>query len=385
LILPTAGLGKKYMVDSPRGSRSSRRKTPTIYDVAREARVSVFTVSAVINNKSHVGAPLKKRVDAAIIKLNYRPNSLAQSLANERTRTLGVIVPDISNPFFPMLVRGAEDTAQKRGYSILLCNSDGLLEKEELYLDLLVAKRVDGILLTKSPGELSPQTISLLSGINVPTVLMMRTYPSLTDDAVITDDLQGSFEAVSHLARIGHKTIAMVGGPLSVSNGRARLQGFKKALKANGLSFNPKLVYEGDYRIDSGHRAGLSLLPHRPDAVFVANFLMTVGFMQAAQEMGMRCPEDFGLVTLDDYPWLRLFDPPLTAMELPKYEVGCMATELLLDRIEGKNTPAVTHKIAPHLCVRESCGFGLRNGSTSVNAAPGLPALVTKGRRKSPL
>jgi LacI family transcriptional regulator len=371
------------MADSVRGSKTSRRKTATIYDVAREARVSVFTVSAVINNKSHVGAPLKKRVDAAIVKLNYRPNSLAQSLANERTRTLGVIVPDISNPFFPMLVRGAEDTAQKRGYSILLCNSDGLLEKEAHYLDLLLAKRVDGILLTKSPGELSAQTKNLLSGMNVPTVLMMRTYPSLTEEAVITDDLQGSYEAVSHLARIGHKTIAMVGGPLSVSNGRARLQGFKKALKASKLRFNPKLVYEGDYRIDSGHRAGLSLLPHRPDAVFVANFLMAVGFLQAAQEMGMRCPQDFGLVTLDDYPWLRLFDPPLTAMELPKYEVGCMATELLIDRIEGKNRPAVTHKIAPHLCVRESCGFGMRSGSANLNAAAGLPALVTKARRRS--
>ena len=295
------------MVDSPRGSRASRRKTPTIYDVAREARVSVFTVSAVINNKSHVGAPLKKRVDAAILKLNYRPNSLAQSLANERTRTLGVIVPDISNPFFPMLVRGAEDTAQKRGYSILLCNSDGLLEKEELYLDLLVAKRVDGILLTKSPGELSPQTMSLLSSMNVPTVLMMRTYPSLTGDAVITDDLQGSFEAVSHLARIGHQTIAMVGGPLSVSNGRTRLQGFKKALKASGLRLQSKAGVRGrlPYRL---RPPGRSCLCYRtvPDAVFVANFLMTVGFLQAAQEMGMRCPEDFGLVTLDDYPWLRL-------------------------------------------------------------------------------
>ena len=224
------------MVDSPRGSRAAKRKTPTIYDVAREARVSVFTVSAVINNKSHVGAPLKKRVDAAILKLNYRPNSLAQSLANERTRTLGVIVPDISNPFFPMLVRGAEDTAQKRGYSILLCNSDGLLEKEELYLDLLVAKRVDGILLTKSPGDLSPPTMNLLSSLNVPIVLMMRTYPGLTGDAVITDDLQGSFEAVSHLARIGHQTIAMVGGPLSVSNGRARLQGSRRRSKQMGCA-----------------------------------------------------------------------------------------------------------------------------------------------------
>ena len=371
------------MTDLPRNSRSSKRKTPTIYDVAREARVSVFTVSAVINNKSHVGAPLKKRVDAAILKLSYRPNSLAQSLANEHTRTLGVIVPDISNPFFSLLVRGVEDMAQKRGYSILLCNSDGLLEKEEHYFDLLISKRVDGILLTKSVGELSSRTLDLLTGMNVPTVLMMRTYPALTEEAVIIDDAQAAYEAVSHLARVGHKTIGMVGGPLSASNGRTRLQGFKKALKASSLSFDPRLVYEGDYAIDSGHRAGLSLLPRRPDAVLVANFLMTVGFLKAAQEMGMRSPEDFGLVTLDDYAWLRLFDPPLTAVQLPKYEVGSLAAELLIDRIEGKNHPAVTHKIAPQLCVRESCGFGLRNGSTSVSLAPSLPAFVTRLRRRA--
>ena len=347
------------MAKSPRVSKTSVRKAPNIYDVAREARVSVFTVSAVINNKAHVGSALKKRVDAAILKLNYRPNSLAQSLANERTNTIGVIVPDISNPFFPMLVRGAEDTAQKRGYSILLCNSDGLQEKEELYLDLLVSKRVDGILLTRAPGDLSPRIRKVLSETKAPVVLMMRTDPSLTDDAVITDDLQGSFEAVSHLARIGHRKIAMVGGPLSVSNGRARLQGFKKALKEHGLKYDASLVYQGDYRIDSGHRAGLSILPHRPDAIFVANYLMTVGLLIAAKEMGLKCPEDFGLVTLDDYPWLQLFNPPLTAVELPKYEVGCAATELILDRIAGKETKATTLKIAPQLYVRESCGFNL--------------------------
>jgi LacI family transcriptional regulator len=356
------------MAEPTRRSRILRRKAPTIYDVAREARVSVFTVSAVINNKTHVGVPLKKRVNAAIVKLNYRPNSLAQSLANERTRTLGVIVPDISNPFFPMLVRGAEDAAQKRGYSILLCNSDGQASKEELYLDMLLARRVEGILVTKAPGELSRRTETLLSGMKIPIVHMMRVDPSLNEDAVIADDVNGSFEAVSHLARIGHRTIAMVGGPLSVSNGKARLQGFKKALKANGLSFNSKMVFEGDYRIESGVRAGAALLPHRPDAVFVTGFLMTVGFMQAAQEMGLRCPHDFGLVTLDDYPWFRLFDPPLTAMEMPKYEVGCKATELLLDRIEGKRTVAVTQRIAPHLCVRESCGFALHNGLNGAEA-----------------
>jgi LacI family transcriptional regulator len=356
------------MANSPRGAKNPSRKAPNIYDVAREARVSVFTVSAVINNKAHVGSMLKKRVDAAILKLNYRPNSLAQSLASERTNTIGVIVPDISNPFFPMLVRGAEDTAQKHGYSILLCNSDGLPEKEELYLDLLISKRVDGILLTKAPGDLSPRITQMLSKNKAPIVLMMRTYPSLTDDAVVTDDLQGSFEAVSHLARVGHRKIAMVGGPLSVSNGRARLQGFKKALKAHGLTYDASLVYQGDYRIDSGHRAGLSILPHRPDAVFVANYLMTVGLMLAAREMGLRCPEDFGLVTLDDYPWLQLFNPPVTAVELPKYEVGCAATELILDRIAGKATSATTLKIAPQLYVRESCGFNLRTRSLSRTA-----------------
>jgi DNA-binding LacI/PurR family transcriptional regulator len=158
----------------------------------------------------HVGAVLKKRVEDAIRKLNYRPNSLAQSLARERTHTIGVIVPDISNPFFPMVVRGAEDAAQKQGYSILLCNSDGILEKEELYLELLLSKRVDGILLTKSPGELSARVRRMIADRKVPCVLMMRTYPILTEDAVITDDLKGSFDAVSHLARVGHKRIAAI-------------------------------------------------------------------------------------------------------------------------------------------------------------------------------
>jgi len=191
------------MSRAPRNSKTSGRKAPNIYDVAREARVSVFTVSAVINKKEHVGAVLKKRVEAAIRKLDYRPNSLAQSLARERTHTIGVIVPDISNPFFPMVVRGAEDAAQKQGYSILLCNSDGILEKEELYLELLLSKRVDGILLTKAPGELSARVRRMIADMKVPCVLMMRTYPILTEDAVITDDLKGSFDAVSHLVSQG--------------------------------------------------------------------------------------------------------------------------------------------------------------------------------------
>ena len=188
----------------------------------------------------------------------------------------------------------------------------------------------------------------------------MRTDPALTRDAVITDDEKGSFDAVSHLARVGHRRIAIVGGPLNISNGKARMRGYHKALTANGLKYESDLVYEGDYRIDSGHRAGLSILTHHPDAVFVANYLMTVGFLQAAQELGMRCPEDFGLVTLDDYPWLTLFDPPLTAVELPKYEVGRTAAELLIERMAGNKGKSVNRKIVPQLRIRESCGFQLQ-------------------------
>ncbi len=335
-------------------------KTASIYDVARESRVSVFTVSAVVNKKSHVGKKLRERVEAAIRKLNYRPNLLARSLAKQKTHTIGMVVPDIANPFFPMVVRGAEDAAQKRGYNLLLCNSDDTQAREESALELLLSKRVDGILLTKAICDISPALLQMIQEMKIPIVLVMRTYPKISKDAIITDDYQGAYEAVSHLARAGRKRIGLIGGPLKVSNGKARWEGFRDALEANGLVYDPTLTVEGDYRTESGYRAGHLLLSHRPDGVYVANYLMTVGFLKAAEEMGLRCPEDFGLVSFDDYPWLGIFRPRLTTVELPKYQLGSEAAELLLDRIAGMNGPAVLRKLLPELRVRESCGFTLR-------------------------
>src|SRR5438477_2113930 len=159
-------------------------KAASIYDVAREARVSVFTVSAVVNHKSHVGKKLRERVEAAIRKLNYRPNLLARSLAKQQTHTIGMIVPDIANPFFPMVVRGAEDAAQKRGYNLLLCNSDDTQEKEESALELLLSKRVDGILLTKALSDFSPPLRQMMQETKIPIVLVMRIFPKISKDAV---------------------------------------------------------------------------------------------------------------------------------------------------------------------------------------------------------
>jgi LacI family transcriptional regulator len=340
-------------------------KAPSIYDVAKEARVSVFTVSAVVNGKSHVGKALKQRVDAAIAKLSYRPNLLARSLAKRRTHTIGIVVPDISNPFFPLVVRGAEDAAQKHGYNILLCDSDDRIEREEECLEVLLAKRVDGILLTKAPQAFRPSLRQLIDDAKVPFVLLMRTYPDLTKDAVVTDDYKGAYEAVSQLARAGHRRIGLLGGPMTVSNGRERWKGFRDALEANGLTHEPELVIQGDYRIESGYRGGHALLSRSPDGIYVANYLMTVGLLKAAEEMGMRCPEDFGLVSFDDYPWLAVFRPRLTTVELPKYQIGFEATELLLDRIKGEESRGGTRKLPPELHVRESCGFRLRPNRNS--------------------
>jgi len=342
-------------------TRSSTTKPPSIYDVAGEAHVSVFTVSAVINKKQRVSTTLARRVEAAIHKLDYRPNLLARSLAKQQTHTIGMIVSDIANPFFPAIVRAAEDAAQKAGYSVLLCNSDDKGDKEAHYLDLLLSKRVDGIILNKTPGKFSLAQRQRLAETNIPVVLLMRNCVGLKSDLVQTDDERGAFEAVSHLARIGHRRIALIGGPAEVSNARARDEGYRRAMRENGLECQPELMVRGDYRFESGHRAGLAVLPRRPDAVLVTNYLMTVGLMRAAEEMGMVCPEDFALVSFDDYPWLGYFRPRLTTIELPKYELGEAAVRLLLERLQNGRTKAQTIILQPQLRVRESCGFMLRS------------------------
>ncbi len=368
------------MSASKKDGRLKSAKAASIYDVARESGVSVFTVSAVVNKKSHVGKKLLERVESAIQKLNYRPNLIARSLAKQRTHTIGMIVPDIANPFFPMVVRGAEDAAQKHGYNLLLCNSDDNLDKEESAVELLLSKRVDGILLTKAAEDFRPAMRQMIKEMNVPFVLVMRTYPKLTKDAVITDDYQGAYEAVCHLARAGRHRIGLISGPLKISNAKARWQGFHDALKAKDLPYDPELVIEGDYRIESGFRAGHVLLSHRPDGIYVANHLMTIGLLKAAEEIGLKCPEDFGLVSFDDYPWLGIFRPRLTTVELPKHQLGSEAAELLIQRIAGDHSKAVVRKLQPELRVRESCGFALHVSRTQAHDSSVSEPLVPAGR-----
>jgi DNA-binding LacI/PurR family transcriptional regulator len=199
----------------------------------------------------------------------------------------------------------------------------------------------------------------MIKDVNIPFVLVMRTYPQLTKDAVISDDYQGAYEAVRHLARAGRRRIGLVSGPMKVSNAKERYRGFREALEAEKLPYEPELVTEGDYRIESGFRAGHALLSQRPDGIYCANHLMTIGLLKAAGEIGLTCPEDFGLVSFDDYPWLGVFRPRLTTVELPKHQLGSEAAELLIRRIAGDTSAPVLRKLQPELRIRESCGFGL--------------------------
>jgi LacI family transcriptional regulator len=332
-----------------------------IYDVARAADVSVATVSAVVNGTAYVSPRLKSRVETAIKTLGYQPNHLARGLATQQSRTLGMIVPDIANPFFPEVVRGAEDTAYAAGYTLLIASSDNDLKKEDLYLRLFLSKRVDGVLLTKAPGRLSPDLRRAFAKAGVPIVLLARRVAGLTADVVEMDDKGAAVEAVTHLHRLGYRRIGFIGGLAGASTSRRRLEGYRAALKGAKLRADPALVADGDFRVESGYRAGLELLKRRPDAVFIANYLMTVGFMEALRQYRMRCPDDVAVVTCDDHPWLDAFSPRLTTIDLPKRELGAAAAQILVERIAHPRGRPRTLRLKNALRVRESCGCARRD------------------------
>lgn len=331
-----------------------------IYDVARHAKASVATVSAVVNETAYVSPQLKARVKAAVRALGYHTNLLARSLAKQKSHMLGMIVPDIANPFWPEVVRGAEDKAHACGYTVLLSSSDDEPEKEELYLNLFLAKRVDGIILAKAPSKMNPEVVAKLESSRIPVVQLLRLIREYRADAVLLDDREAAYEGVSHLLRLGYQRIAIIGGPTTISTSRRRLAGYRDALKAWNYPYDPALCYEGDFRVNSGYNAGVVLLKRKPDGVFISNYLMAVGFIKALRQYQLRCPQDIAIVTCDDHPWMDSFSPRLTTVNLPKYELGSESARVLIERLADRNRAIQRIQLKSSLCIRESCGYSLR-------------------------
>jgi LacI family transcriptional regulator len=303
-------------------------------DVARLAGVSVGSVSAVINEKGTASAALKERVKSAMEALDYQPDHVARSLKVRRTRTVGMVVSDISNPFFTELMLGAETTARARQYSLILCNSSEDPELERHCLNTLFSRRVDGVILAPADLHSAPDR---LTARRFPVVLVDRVPPHYKGLAVLTKNLEAAYEGTQHLIKLGHYRIAIITGRLDLSTGIDRLEGFRKAMQEAHLPIRGEYVQPGDFQLQSGYQRGLSLLslPEPPTAVFCCNNKLTLGLMRALAEREVCCPEQVSVIGFDDFDWAATFRPRLTTIAQPSFEMGKKAMEMLLHKVES--------------------------------------------------
>jgi LacI family transcriptional regulator len=324
-------------------------------DVARHASVSQATVSRVLNGDESVGLVYRRRVIRAIEELGYRPNRLAQSLRRQRTAAIGVIVSDIENPHFSEMVRAVEDQAYRKGYRVLVCNTDESEEKQRSYLEELMEERVVGVII--SPSDPAGAEIGQLLDADTPVVAFDRAVNDPRADTVIADNLAGARIAVELFADHGHERITFVSGLRRVESGAERLDGYELSMRARGLQ--PKIA-QGDFRVDAAQQAVAAALssPERPSALIVGNNLMTIGALRAIREAGLRIPEDVALVAFDDPLWAGFIDPPLTTLAQPVRRMASEAMELLLERVSGARTEPRRTVHTFELRVRSSCGTG---------------------------
>jgi len=328
----------------------------TIRDVARRAGVSVATVSRVVNRSPHRVSPsTERRVRRAVRTLGYHANIIAQGLKKRSSRTVALIVPDISNPFFPAIARGIEDAARPRGYAVFLCNTYEDLTRENAYLALLRDRWVDGVIFATVGSN--TRHLRALRRARLPVVLVARDVEGLSIDTVRVDNYRGEYEATVHLLRLGHRRIAHIAGPPALHVAAERRRGYVEALRAAGLAGEAQIV-EGDFTADGGRRAMLAVLRSQPPitAVAAANDLMAIGALEALRHAGRRVPEDVAVVGFDDITFASLVSPALTTVAQPKYRMGQMAMERLLQLLDGGDARSRQTVLVPELVIRESCG-----------------------------
>lgn len=272
----------------------------------------------------------------AIAALDFRPSVVARSLKSGRTKTIGLVIPDVTNPFFAAVVKGVESVAREAGYTISLFNTDESVEREsELVQDL--AERVDGLILAPvSEGDPVPERARQRG---VPIVFLDRDVPGSAFDGVLIDNYGGGRQAAEHLIRLGHERVAIVSGPLESTPGRGRYEGFTEALQAAGIELPADYAQIADFRRQGGYQATLRLLGLAvpPSAIFIANNLMTIGALHAVHEIGVRVPERLSIVGFDDLDLADLLAAPLTVVDRPMEEQGVLAIRLLLSRLDGTN------------------------------------------------
>jgi LacI family transcriptional regulator len=326
----------------------------TIKDVAKRAGVSISTVSHVINNSRAVSKDTRRRVEDAMEELGYQPNTLARNLRRQQTQSLGMVVPDSANPFFAEVTRGIEDASFEKNYSVILCNSEGDLERQAAYTNLLIQNQVAGIVFVAA--GVSTELVEDLRRRRVPLVVVDRAVPNVEVNSVMTDHNQGGRLATRHLIDLGHSRIACISAGSHLSPSAERVTGYMETLWENNIAVDKRLIVRGDFQYQSGYEAANVLLelPVPPTAVFACNDLMAVGCISAAAERGLRVPQDLSVVGFDDVKLASFTNPPLTTVAQPMRQIGKLAVEMLIESITDIDAPVRVEKLDTKLVVRRS-------------------------------
>lgn len=326
----------------------------TMKQVAERSGVSTSTVSHVINNTRVVSEDVRQRVLEVIQELRYVPSALARSLKNDRTNTIGMMIPNNSNPYFAEVIRGVEEAAFALGYNIILCNSDDDARKQVAHIRVLLQKRIDGLILVASGSD--TELIRLLADEAIPTVLVDRELGGVAADLIESDHEQGSYLATKYLLDLGHRDIACVSGPEDLRPSQDRVAGYRRALGEAGVPCRADRLVYGDFTSQGGFAAFQQLLalPRRPTAILASNDLNAIGGICAAAEAGVRIPQELSVVGYDDIALAQFSNPPLTTMGQPKHDMGALTARVLIARILDPQLPLRRELLQPQLVVRKS-------------------------------
>lgn len=318
------------------------RMSVTIKDIARKVGVSIATVSMVINNKdSRISERTKQRINEAIRELNYHPNIAARSLMTSETKTVGLIIPDVSNPFFADFAKNLESRLSQHQYSLFLCNSNNNLEKEENYLSELINRNVDALVISSVNIEELSET-ELFRQVKTPILLFDRKLDSSNINTISIDNFRGGYLAAQELVRHGHTDLCCISGSFRLDNIRTRFEGFRSFLGESGLSFGGESLYEGELTLEHGYRSAKEFVRRRKEknytAVFCTNDLIALGVYKAFREEGVRIPEDVSIIGFDNVEFTAYLSPPLTTVAQPVRELGEKSADIVVNLLSGNRT-----------------------------------------------
>ncbi|HCE2271281.1 TPA: substrate-binding domain-containing protein [Vibrio parahaemolyticus] len=328
----------------------------TMKDIAKLAGVSTSTVSHVINKTRFVSEEISERVNNAAKELNYyAPSALARSLKVNRTKTIGMLVTTSTNPFFGEVVKGVERSCYHKGYSLILCNTEGDNERMRQSINTLLQKRVDGLILMCS--SLEGERIDVFERYpDIPVVVMDWGPMLFTSDKIQDNSLRGGYLAAKYLIDCGHTEIGCITGPLIKHQAQMRYEGYKRAMNEAGLEFNANWIIESDFECEGGYQAFKKMAERGtlPSSIFVSNDMMAMGVMNAANELGIKVPDDLSIIGYDDIHIAKFMSPSLTTIHQPKYRLGQAAVETLVRRLDDKSNEAQVVQLEPTLVVRNS-------------------------------